>query len=591
MLKAIGRAILIILIFHSVSFAQSYYVATRGNDNNPGTLSRPWKTIQKAADTVGAGSTVYVRGGIYREKVSINVSGSSGGGYITFRNYTGETPVVDGTGLAVSGVQNGLFLIVDRSYIIIRGFEIRNYRTSQPDVVPVGINIRGAGSHIQVRDNRVHDIETNARVDADLFGADAHGIAVYGTAAPKSLNNIIIDGNELYDLKLGSSEALVLNGNVENFTVSGNIVHDVDNIAIDFIGFEGTSPETAYDQARNGIAKKNKIYNVSSYGNPAYGEEYSAGGIYVDGGKDIIIEMNTVYKSDIGVEIASEHRNRATSNITVRNNFLFNNRMAGIAMGGYDKQRGSTEDCVIVHNTLYNNDTLQDGNGEIGISFDTRNNVIKNNIIYTNDQNLFIGNTFTKNSGNEIDNNLYFSPGGKNGSEWQWKGETFESFPDYREETGNDENSIFKDPNFVNRKKPDIHLKTGSPAIDVGEELDDDEAGDFDIDGDERILKGAVDIGADEFSSGSREGSLSGTVQDSETEKPIINATVKLKKGKRTKKKTRTRKNGAYTIRKIKSGIYSVQITKKGYKSYEEDIEIKGATAGNFEINRKTGVE
>jgi Protein of unknown function (DUF1565) len=41
----------------------SFYVATAGNDSNPGTKAAPWRTIQHAADTAHAGSTVYVRGG------------------------------------------------------------------------------------------------------------------------------------------------------------------------------------------------------------------------------------------------------------------------------------------------------------------------------------------------------------------------------------------------------------------------------------------------------------------------------------------------------------------------------------------------
>jgi hypothetical protein len=39
----------------------AYYVAPSGNDSNPGTMDRPWQTIQKAADTLIAGDTVYIR--------------------------------------------------------------------------------------------------------------------------------------------------------------------------------------------------------------------------------------------------------------------------------------------------------------------------------------------------------------------------------------------------------------------------------------------------------------------------------------------------------------------------------------------------
>ena len=36
-----------------------YFVATTGNDANPGTQSQPWRTIGKAAQTAKAGDTVY----------------------------------------------------------------------------------------------------------------------------------------------------------------------------------------------------------------------------------------------------------------------------------------------------------------------------------------------------------------------------------------------------------------------------------------------------------------------------------------------------------------------------------------------------
>ena len=46
--------------------ASVYYVATSGSDANPGTLTQPWRTIQKAAATLQAGDAVYIRAGTYR---------------------------------------------------------------------------------------------------------------------------------------------------------------------------------------------------------------------------------------------------------------------------------------------------------------------------------------------------------------------------------------------------------------------------------------------------------------------------------------------------------------------------------------------
>ncbi|MEH7314466.1 hypothetical protein V7115_26040, partial [Priestia megaterium] len=127
----------------------------------------------------------------------------------------------------------------------------------------------------------------------------------------------------------GFSEALTLNGNVKDFIVNANTIRNVDNIGIDVIGFEKVAPIEKYDRAREGLISENHIYNVSSYSNPAYKYEYSAGGIYVDGGKDVIIEHNVSSHNDLGIEIASEHYGKQTSNVQVIRNMIYENRFTG----------------------------------------------------------------------------------------------------------------------------------------------------------------------------------------------------------------------------------------------------------------------
>ncbi|MCS7459823.1 right-handed parallel beta-helix repeat-containing protein [Paenibacillus doosanensis] len=478
-----------------------YYVSPTGNDSNAGTLASPWKTLQHAADTAVPGSTVYVRGGTYNKKLSITRSGSAAAGPITFTNYASELPVIDGTGLSVTE-EEGLVQIIDASYITVKGFEIRNFTTSTRNKVPVGIYVEGAGSGISLLNNKVHDIKNTATpTGSDLLGRDAHGIAVYGSKK-SPISGITIDGNELYNLVLGSSESLVVNGNVDTFAITNNLVHDNDNIGIDVIGFEGTAPSEANDQARNGLVKGNVVYNISSNNNPSYGKTLpngsnAADGIYVDGGKDTVIEQNYSYNNDIGIEIASEHKNHSTSNITVRNNIVYNNRYTGIAMGGYDTNRGSTTDCKIVNNTLYKNDTVGLNGGQLLVQYDTKNNVIKNNIMAASSSNYLIYNGYTQNTGNTVDYNLYFAPAGSAGSLWKWKNTLRTGFSAYQTATGNDAHSLFADPQFVNEAGHDFHLKAVSPAIDAGY-TDTAIIGDYDIDGQPRVQGAAVNIGADE---------------------------------------------------------------------------------------------
>ena len=74
---------------------QTFYVAPGGDDTNPGTVARPWRTLHKAAQTLAAGDTVYIRAGTYRERVVPARSGSDGNP-ITYAAYQGETPILCG---------------------------------------------------------------------------------------------------------------------------------------------------------------------------------------------------------------------------------------------------------------------------------------------------------------------------------------------------------------------------------------------------------------------------------------------------------------------------------------------------------------
>lgn len=72
-----------------------YYVSKNPNadDNNDGSEEYPFRTLKKAGETVKAGDTVIVGGGIYRETLKISNSGEKGNP-ITFKAKKGETPVI-----------------------------------------------------------------------------------------------------------------------------------------------------------------------------------------------------------------------------------------------------------------------------------------------------------------------------------------------------------------------------------------------------------------------------------------------------------------------------------------------------------------
>jgi hypothetical protein len=77
------------------AYTQRLYIATNGNDANPGTLAQPFKTIQKCADVATPGTACLIRAGTYRETVRPANSGQSGLP-ILFKPYNNETVLVSG---------------------------------------------------------------------------------------------------------------------------------------------------------------------------------------------------------------------------------------------------------------------------------------------------------------------------------------------------------------------------------------------------------------------------------------------------------------------------------------------------------------
>jgi hypothetical protein len=474
--------------------AGAFYVATTGNDNNAGTLASPWKTISHAAAAtsgVGPGNIVYVRGGTYPESVSLAVSGTATG-QIVFQNYPGEKPVLDGTTLTPPTDQHGLFTIESRSYVTVSGFEVRNYKTSSADAVPAGIWISGSGTNIKILNNIVHDIQTSSEAQGNAFG-----IAAYGTDAPASLDQVTIDGNQVYNLRTGGSESVNVDGNVTNFAITNNIVHDNDNIAIDAIGNEGVSSSATYDHARNGVISDNTIYNISGKTNPGEGSDYDADGVYVDGGTQIVIERNLIHNVDIGIEAASEHKGTSTTLITIRNNVVYASNITGISIGGYDSTVGGADHITIVNNTLYGNDTQNSGSGEFQVQYYATNNVFKNNVVYAGAQGLFINN-YTNSESNpvDVDYNLYYSTSGA--SEFLWNASDYASYAAYQSATGKDAHSSFANPFFINLNLSGLNLDVllTSPAINKGTNLGTTVEGTLDFAGTVRVKGATIDIGA-----------------------------------------------------------------------------------------------
>jgi hypothetical protein len=93
-----------------VTAGNVYYVATNGNNSNPGTFSQPWRTIYKATTSIHAGDTVYLRGGTYNESNEFRINGTESAP-ITIAGYPNEVAIINGNGYTIPARESGQALI------------------------------------------------------------------------------------------------------------------------------------------------------------------------------------------------------------------------------------------------------------------------------------------------------------------------------------------------------------------------------------------------------------------------------------------------------------------------------------------------
>jgi len=479
------KAIILVLIsslFYLNGFCQqNYYVNTLGSDDTGnGSYNLPWQTIQNGLDQLTAGDTLNIMKGTFNEKLFIEVSGTSDN-KIVIRNHSNDTVIISGADIIDS---EAIIEISNKSNITIEGLSLANNEMLDSK----GILIEAKCNNITIRNNKIYNINFSGNAsDAVTEETNAQPVIVFGTESQDPIMNLIIDGNEIYNCRTGYSEALAVNGNVDGFEITDNIVHDITNIGIDIIGHEGTSLQN--DQARNGLVKGNTIYNcISDYA--------TSGGIYVDGGKDLVIENNVSYHNGYGIEIGCENTGKTTSNVTVRNNLFYDNEVCAIAVGGFDYPNGSGKvvDCDILNNTCVKNDFAVGGTGEMYITY-LENADIKNNIFYLSGQDIFAYAELSQ-VNLVMDYNLFYSLSGN--FETEWNGTQYTSFSEFQTGTSLNANSLFSDPLLVSADvlSADFHVQENSPAINAGDP--DFVAADTetDFDGNERVFDNIVDCGA-----------------------------------------------------------------------------------------------
>ncbi len=385
--------------------AGTYYISPAGSDSNPGSQSQPWRTIQKAADSLVAGDTVYILAGTYREGVTPQNSGSPGSP-ITYAAYPGTVVTIDGASVDLPE-WNGLFQVINQHDIRVSGLRVINS----------GPNPHNPG--ILVESSRDIVIENNyVRHSSDS------GIGVW------SSQNVTIDHNEVEDACYNGYNESISVGGTDGFEVKNNHVHHNPKEGID-----------VKDGSANGKVFRNLVHHTEAVG------------IYVDAWDKHVYNIQ-VYANGVhdvaadGFALGSE-QGGLLENIRVYNNIAYNNKWVGIDLHSCCIAEHPVRNIQIVNNTLYNNGWDPWGGGISVSNSQAEQVLIRNNIT---SQNLYFQiavDPATPTGNITIDHNLI---DGFRDTEGEVRGSAY----------------VEGDPKFKDTVAADFHLGQGSPAIDRG---------------------------------------------------------------------------------------------------------------------------
>jgi glutathione peroxidase len=373
-------------------------------DDNPGTEAKPFKTVQKAADVVQPGDTVYVMAGNYPERVTVKTSGAEGKP-ITFEARPRRSAVVGG-------------FTLQAGYVRVVGFEIT---WSEPKN---GVELDG--SHCEVLDNYIHHMwyavrGTNGKLDAEKkrreYSAVSHNRLAYNQVYHSEFGFI-----------LGGNEWLVENNEVSRlFMYAEGKGHD----DCDYTRFFGRGCVQRYNYYHGTISRETKQAHVDGIQSFAVNGETA---------EDLVFEDNVVCDWGQGCMVSVEPNVGHIRRFTFRRNLFTSGTPA--YRGAWGVNLIDVPDVTIENNTFAS--IVWFGAGLRGKN--ATNGRIAGNLFYdisaaVNDKGR------PETGGPVIERNLAFKVGEP------LKGET---------------NINGQDPLFVDATNRNFRLRPGSPAIASG---------------------------------------------------------------------------------------------------------------------------
>jgi len=304
------------------------------SDSNPGTLTDPWCTIDKANETLTAGDTVFIRAGTYSgETIQPADSGLSESERIAYTNYNGETVTLEGSVYCIR--------LQEKSYVTIRDLKFldceRNLYLSASSHNNIGYcEFDNPGGPVTWAGSRIYDGSQYNRIHNCTFSR--YGNESYYGGSYQDSGCILDIGND-------------------------NEVDNSDyNLVTDSTFFYGGHHILGV-YAEYNVVRRNTFHNEEWYEchRPSIGgfcgnRDVILNSSYPDSNIRNIIEDNMIVfsgvppdqDSSVGLSLRTQHN-------IVRRNIFYHNDSSGVALSNDGGNSNNASNNYIYHNTFYHN--------------------------------------------------------------------------------------------------------------------------------------------------------------------------------------------------------------------------------------------
>ncbi len=341
----------IFLMFSHPGFAATYFVSPLGDNNQPGSAAQPWKTVQKAADTMASGDSCIVWPGDYDENILISTSGGPGD----------EISFISGQDTVTVNSFN-----VSSDYIRIEGFKIHAEECNGT----WGYGVKLSSDHCVIENNFLYYCPKGGIV---LTASADHNTITNNECSRNGLCGIYVDGtfntcefNEVYGTIVRHIPTDCTNEDADGIrffgtghVFRGNYIHSIDYSGDN----EGYSPHIDGFQTYwwSGVqdSAQSCTFEYNLIDLPYYkGEGATAKGWEIEDARDLLIRYNIV-RADWGI------RNEAS------NTRIYNNTFSGITGFTEGWQSGvrlhDAPACSVLNNIIVDfDDVATEVTGESG---------------------------------------------------------------------------------------------------------------------------------------------------------------------------------------------------------------------------------